>query len=149
MRARGEVLLPLPMRSDWGPETKWPSPGAPAALVAELAGHPVAGLPFFAPETLASDHGAVYKSHHFVQAATTLGVDLLPARAMRPPDKAACERAFAGIQSLLLELLPGHRGIDVADRGADPEGDATWTPAEMEYLLATWIVCGFTDRGSP
>jgi len=54
--------------------------------------------------------------------------------------KAACERAFAGIQSLLLELLLGYRGVDVADRGTDPEGDAVWTLREMEHLLATWIV---------
>ncbi|MFF7865541.1 transposase [Streptomyces qaidamensis] len=141
-----DVLLPLPMRPDWGPETEWPYPGAPAALVAELAGQPVAGLPFFSPETVTSDHGAVYKSHHFVQAAATLGIDLLPARAMRPQDKAACERAFAGIQSLLLELLLGYRGIDVADRGADPEGDATWTLSEMEHLLATWIVKVWQNR---
>ncbi|MFD4745889.1 transposase [Streptomyces rubiginosohelvolus] len=141
-----DVLLPLPMRPDWGPEVEWPYPGVPAALVAEVAGHPVAGLPFFAPETVTSDHGAVYKSHHFVQAAATLGIDLLPARAMRPPDKAACERAFGGIQSLLLELLLGYRGIDVADRGVDPEGDATWTLSDMEHLLATWMVKVWQNR---
>ncbi|MCX4775358.1 hypothetical protein [Streptomyces sp. NBC_01264] len=135
-----DVLLPLPMRPRWGPEMEWPYPGVPAALVAELAGHPVAARPFFAPETVTSDHGSVYKNHHLVQVARTLGVDLLPARMMRPTDKAACERAFAGIQSLLLELLLGYPGVDVADRGADPEGDAVWTVREMEHLLATWIV---------
>ncbi|WP_371621580.1 hypothetical protein OG245_00720 [Streptomyces sp. NBC_01116] len=139
-----EVAMPLrdvllPMRPDWGPETERPYPGAPAALVAELAGHPVAGLPFFAPETVTSDHGAVYKSHHFVQAAARLGIDLLPARAMRPQDKAACERTFAGIQRLLLELLLGYRG-------ADPEGDATWTLSETEHLLATWNVKVWQNR---
>jgi len=65
---------------------------------------------------------------------------------MRPTDKAACERAFAGIQSLLLEMLLGYRGVDVADRGADPEGDAVWTLAEMEHLLATWIVAVWQNR---
>ncbi|KAB8162537.1 hypothetical protein FH609_022460 [Streptomyces sp. 3MP-14] len=65
---------------------------------------------------------------------------------MRPTDKAACERAFAGIQSLLLEMLLGYRGVDVADRGADPEGDAVWTLAEMEHLLATWIVSVWQNR---
>src|SRR6266581_2882721 len=75
-----------------------------------------------------------------------LGVDLLPARMMRPSDKAACERAFAGIQSLLLELLLGYRGVDVADRGTDPEGDAVWTLREMEHLLATWIVKVWQNR---
>jgi transposase InsO family protein len=141
-----DVLLLLPMRPDWGAEMEWPYPGVPAALVAEFAGHRVAALPFFAPETVTSDHGSVYKNHHIVRVARRLGVDLLPARMMRPTDKAACERAFAGIQSLLLESLLGYRGVDVADRGADPEGDAVWTLAEMEHLLATWIVAVFTDR---
>jgi transposase InsO family protein len=100
----------------------------------------VARQPFFAPETVTSDHGSVYKNHHMVRVARTLGIDLLPARLMRPSDNAACERAFAGIQSLLLELLLGYRGVDVADRGADPEGDAVWTLQEMEQLLASWIV---------
>ncbi|WDT54086.1 hypothetical protein [Streptomyces sp. G7(2002)] len=141
-----DVLLPLPMRPGWGEELEWPYPGVPAALVAEFAGHRVAGLPFFAPETVTSDHGSVYKNHQIVQVARTLGVELLPARAMRPTDKAACERAFAGIQSLLLELLLGFRGVDVADRGVDPEGDAVWTLAEMEHLLATWIVAVWQNR---
>jgi hypothetical protein len=141
-----DVLLPLPMRPDWGDEMEWPYPGVPAALVAEFAGHRVAGLPFFAPETVTSDHGSVYKSHLIVQVARRLGTDLLPARMMRPTDKAACERAFAGIQSLLLEFLLGYRGVDVADRGADPEGDAVWTLAEMEHLLATWIVKVWQNR---
>ncbi|MFD4010513.1 hypothetical protein ACFWRX_09520 [Streptomyces albidoflavus] len=109
-----DVLLPLPMRPDWVEEMEWPYPGVPATLVAEFAGHRVAGLPFFAPETVTSDHGSVYKNHQIVQVARTLRMEWLPARAMRPTDKAACERAFAGIQSLLLELLLGLRGVDVA-----------------------------------
>jgi hypothetical protein len=56
-----DVLRPLPMRPDWGEEMEWPYPGVPAALVAEFAGHRVAGLPFFAPETVTTDHGSVYK----------------------------------------------------------------------------------------
>ncbi|MCX4745192.1 transposase [Kitasatospora sp. NBC_01287] len=141
-----DVMLPLPMRPGWTPEMAWHYPGVPAALVTEFAGHPVAGRPFFAPETVTSDHGSVYKNHHLVQVARTLGVVVLPARAMRPQDKAACERAFGGIQSLLLEMLLGYRGRDVADRGADPEGDASWTLSEMEHLLATWIVKVWQNR---
>ncbi|MFJ3628342.1 hypothetical protein ACIPQ3_19835 [Streptomyces albidoflavus] len=138
-----DVLLPQPMRPDWVEEMEWPYPGVPVTLVAEFAGHRVAGLPFFAPETVTSDHGSVYKNHQIVQVARTLRMEWFPARAMRPTDKAACERAFAGIQSLLLELLLGFRGVDVADRGVDPEGGAVWTLEEMEHLLATWVVgCG-------
>jgi hypothetical protein len=40
---------------------EWPYPGVPAELVAEFAGHKVGGLPFFAPETVTTDHGSVYK----------------------------------------------------------------------------------------
>lgn len=141
-----DVLSPLPMRPGWGEDMAWPYPGVPAALVTDLAGGPVAGLPFFTPEAITVDHGAAFKNHHLVEVARTLGVDVLPARAMRPTDKAACERAFAAIQSLLLELVPGWRGIDVADRGTDPEADAAWTVAEMEHLLASWIVAVWQNR---
>jgi hypothetical protein len=54
--------------------------------------------------------------------------------------KAACERAFGVIRQLLFEHLTGYTGVDTADRGADPEGDAVLTVDEMEHLIATWIV---------
>jgi len=50
------------------------------------------------------------------------------------------ERVFGSIRSLLFEWLPGYTGIDVADRGADPEGDAVLTMAELEHMIATWVV---------
>ena len=56
-----------------------------------------------------------------------LGCNILPARTLRPQDKAACERAFGSLRSLLFEQLPGYTGVDVADRGADPEADAVLT----------------------
>ena len=58
-----DIMMPLPMRDGWGPEMEWPYPGVPAGIVAEFAGHRVAGLPFFAPETVTTDHGGPYKSH--------------------------------------------------------------------------------------
>jgi hypothetical protein len=54
--------------------------------------------------------------------------------------KGAVERAFGVIRQLLLAKLPGYTGVDVADRGADPEGDACLTVEAMEHLIATWIV---------
>ena len=38
--------------------------------------------------------------------------------------------------------------MDTADRGADPEGDATLTMDEMEHLIATWIVGVWQRRQS-
>ncbi|MEU5456651.1 transposase [Streptomyces globisporus] len=141
-----DVMLPLPMRSDWGEELEWPYPGLPAAVVAEFAGHKVAGLPFFTPETVTTDHGSVYRNHHLVDVQRVLGCNILPARVLRPTDKAAVERAFGAIRTLLFEQLPGYTGIDPADRGADPEGDAVLTIDEMEHLIATWIVSVWQRR---
>ncbi len=141
-----DVMLPLPLRPGWGADMEWPYPGIPAAVVAQLAGYKVAALPFFAPETVTTDHGSVYKNHHLVEVQRVIGVNILPARVLRPTDKAACERAFAALQSLLLEFLLGYRGVDTADRGEDPEGDAVWTIDEMEHLIATWVVKIWQNR---
>jgi hypothetical protein len=102
-----DVMMPLPMRADWGPENAWPYPGLPAAVVAEFAGYKVAGLPFFAPETITTDHGSVYRNHQLVKAQRVLGPNILPARVLRPTDKQAVERAFGGARSLLFEHLLG------------------------------------------
>ncbi|MEV1053827.1 hypothetical protein [Streptomyces sp. NPDC049887] len=118
-----DVMPPLPMRDDWGEDLEWPYPGLPAAVVAEFAGHKVAGLPFFAPETETTDHGSVYRNHHLVEVERVVGCNILPARVLRPTDRQTVERAFGSIRSLLFEQLPGYTGIDAADRGADPEGD--------------------------
>jgi hypothetical protein len=141
-----DVMMPLPLRADWGQDMEWPYPGIPASLVASFAGHKVAALPFFAPETVTTDHGSVYKNHHLIEVQRVIGASILPARVLRPTDKQAVERAFSGIQSLLLEMLPGWRGIDTADRGADPEADAVLTLAQAEHLIATWIVKIWQNR---
>ena len=141
-----DIMMPLPMRDGWGPEMEWPYPGVPAGIVAGFAGHRVAGLPFFAPETVTTDHGGPYKSRTAVAAQQALGCNILPARVLRPQDKAACERAFGSLRSLLFEHLPGYTGIDVADRGADPEADAILTMTQMEHLIAEWIISVWQNR---
>lgn len=135
-----DVMMPLPMREGWGPEMEWPYPGVPADVVAEFAGHRVAGLPFFAPETVTTDHGGSYKAHALTEAQRVLGCNILPARTLRPQDKAAVERAFGALRTLLFAKLPGYTGVDVADRGTDPEADATLTMAQMERLIADFAV---------
>lgn len=135
-----DVMVPLPMRADWEEEMAWPYPGLPAAVVAEFAGYEVAGLPFFAPETVTTDHGSVYRNHRLVQAEKVLGCNILPARVLRPTDKQAVERVFGSIRSLLFEQLPGYTGVDVADQGADPQGDALLTISRLEQVIARWIV---------
>jgi hypothetical protein len=146
-----DITMPLPMRPDWGEELEWPYPGLPANVIAEFAGHKVAGLPFLAPETITTDHGSVYRNHHLVEVQRVLGANILPARVLRPTDKQAVERAFGSIRSLLFEQLPGYTGVDVYDRGADPEADAALTVDAMEHLIATWVVsiCQNRRLGEP
>jgi len=141
-----DIMMPLPMQDGWGPEMEWPYPGVPAGIVADFAGHRVAGLPFFAPETVTTDHGGPYKSRTAVAAQQALGCNILPARVLRPQDKAACERAFGAFRSLLFEHLPGYTGIDVADRGADPEAAAVLTMTQMERVVAEWIISVWQNR---
>ncbi|MFI7093220.1 transposase [Streptomyces lydicus] len=141
-----DVMMPLPMRPDWGDEMEWAYPGVPSTVVAGFAGGKVAGLPFFSPETVTTDHGSVYKNHHLIEVQRVIGANIRPSRVLRPPDKQAVERTFGAIQSLLFRILPGFQGIDSADRGVDPEGDACLTVAEMEHLIATWIVKIWQNR---
>lgn len=141
-----DITMPLPLQDGWGDDMEWPYPGIPAAVVAEFAGHRVAALPFFTPETVTTDHGAVYKNHHLVEVERVLGCNILPARVLRPTDKQTIERTFGAIRSLLFEHLLGYQGVDVADRGVDPEGDAVLTVGQMERLLATWIVKVWQNR---
>ncbi|MFC8665795.1 hypothetical protein [Streptomyces sp. NPDC057199] len=37
-------------------------------MVAEFAGHPLAGLPFFTPETVTTDHGFGYRNRYLLDA---------------------------------------------------------------------------------
>ncbi|MEU1596881.1 transposase [Streptomyces sp. NPDC005708] len=135
-----DVMLPLPMREGWGEDMAWPYPGVPAEILTEFVGHEVAALPFFAPETVTTDHGSIYKNHDVVEAERVLGCNIVPARAFRASDKFAVERAIGAFNTMLFEHLLGYTGVDVADRGADPEADAVLTRAQMEHVIATWIV---------
>ena len=143
-----DVMMPLPMREDWGPDMEWPYPGIPAAWSPSSPGTGSPGLPFFAPETVTTDHGCVYRNHALVEASgCSAATSCRPgccARPTRPP----VERAFGVIRQLLFEQLPGYTGIDVADRGADPEADAVLTMDEMEHLIAAWIVGIWQQRAS-
>jgi hypothetical protein len=46
-----DVMTPKRMRAGWGPELAWAYPGVTATAVGELAGYPVAGVPFVTSDT--------------------------------------------------------------------------------------------------
>lgn len=141
-----DVMMPLPMCEGWGEEMEWPYPGIPAVVVAGIAGHKVAGLPFFSPETVTTDHGTVYKNHDLVEAQRVIGTNILPARVLRPTDKQTVERIFGSVRTLLFEYLPGYKGVDSSDRGADIEGDAVLTIDQVQRTIAAWVVSTWQNR---
>ena len=55
-------------------------------------------------------------------------------------------RSSSSGSSLLLEMLPGWRGIDTAESRAESEADAVLTLAQAEHLVATWIVKIWQNR---
>jgi hypothetical protein len=61
----------------------------------------VAGLLFFAPETITADHGSVYRNHHLVEDQRVLEASILPRGVLRPNDEQIVERAFGAIGLLL------------------------------------------------
>ncbi len=140
-----DVMQPLPMRPGWDPDVEWPYTGVPASVIAEGTGYTVAGKPFFEIETATTDHGSVYANHHARELAARTGINLLPARKARGRDKAVVERMFGTIRQLLIEHLPGWRGVDVADRGLDPAGDAAMNLEDAEEYLA-WFVTHIWQR---
>ena len=75
-----------------------------------------------------------------------IGANILPARVLRPTDKQAVERAFSGIQSLLLEILLGWRGIDTPTGAPIPRPTRCSPSPQAEHLIATWIVSVWQNR---
>ncbi|MEV6957191.1 hypothetical protein [Streptomyces sp. NPDC051183] len=124
-----DVMMPLPMRADWGDELEWPYPGLPAAVVSEFAGHKVAGLPFLTPETVTTDHGSAYRNHHLVEVQRVLGCNILPSRVLRPQDKAACERAVGSYCSNCSPAKPGVSAETVREGPAAGPGSGEPDPA--------------------
>ncbi|MFC8094828.1 transposase [Streptomyces sp. NPDC057301] len=141
-----DMMMPLPMRPDWGTSMEWAYPGVPSTVVAEFAGYEVAGLPFFPAETVTTDHGSAYRNHHLVEVQRVIKANIKPSRVLRPTDKQSVERTFGAIRSLLFARLLGYQGTDAADRGVDPEGDACLTVTELEHLIATWVVKTWQNR---
>ena len=143
-----DVMMPLPLREDWGQDMEWPYPGIPASLVASFAGHQVAALPFFAPETITTDHGAVYKNHHLIEVQRVIGASILPARVLRPTDKpqvAYCTSSGRFVRS----SRSGWSGVLGSAAGLGAVGRVGGVGRVVEVLAFVVIPLGTDNSGSP
>lgn len=107
---------------------------------------PVAAAPFILPETLVADHGKIYTSTAFVEAAIALGCNILPARPATGVDKSQLERWF-GTLNEIMELLPGWVGRNTSERGTDAwDEDELLLDSEYETILRYWVFARYHNR---
>lgn len=130
---------PKLMEPGWEDVLRWPFVGIPENVVNELAGGPVAGVPFMDPENLVVDNGRPYRSFTNVATARRLGTSIVPARRMRATDKARIERSFRTLDTQLCQYLQGYRGPDPSERGGDVEGEIRYTDRDLEAIIRHWI----------
>ena len=112
-------------------------PGVPGRL---LAGHKVKAC-----RSSPDRHHRPQRSTRttvLIEVQRVIGANVMPSGVLRQPtDRRRRTGHFREPGSpLLLEILLGYRGIDTTDRGEDPEADAVLTVAQIEHLIATWIV---------
>jgi transposase InsO family protein len=138
-----DVARPKQMLPGWPSEARWPFVGIPDAVLDDMGvdlPHGASGMPFVNPEALVTDNGATYRAHKTRDLCRRFGVDLLPARAYTPSDKASIERAFGALRSSLLERLDGYRGSDTSERGKNVDAEVEWTAQRLEDLISLWVV---------
>lgn len=135
---------PKQMMPGWPEEARWAFVGLPEQLMpvrgsaADALG--VSGMPIVHPEALGLDHGGPYKSQKTRDTARRYGIDLLPARVRTGSDKDGVERFFGAMRSMLLESLPGYRGTDPSERGANVDAEVEWTAQRLEDVISKWVV---------
>lgn len=138
-----DVARPKQMLPGWPSDARWPFVGIPDAVLDDMGvdlPNGASGMPFVNPEALVTDNGATYRAHKTRDLCRRFGVDLLPARAYTPSDKASIERAFGALRSSLLERLEGYRGSDTSERGKNVDDEVEWTAQRLEDLISLWVV---------
>lgn len=107
---------------------------------------PVAAAPFILPETLVADHGKIFVSNAFIEAAIALGCNILPARPATGVDKAQIERWFGSLNEIM-ERLPGWVGRNPSERGTDAwDNDDLLLDSEYETILRYWVFARYHQR---
>jgi hypothetical protein len=93
------------------------------------------------PRAIRSDNASIYTATNFVDAAMSLGIQILPAKPYRPTDKARVERFFGTIETELIQHLPGAIGHSVADRPTQQFGAAQrlLSMPALEQVIACYI----------
>lgn len=136
------MMVPEPMRPGWDQALAMSASRIPHERLAgideriEMA----AAKPVIIPDTVVIDHGKVFLSDVFMQAAGTLGISVQPAHLQAGTDKAVIERTFESVNTLFCQHVAGYTGRDVTRRGAGDEEQALWSLADLQELLDEWVL---------
>jgi putative transposase len=90
------------------------------------------------PGLIRLDHGKEGENYHFISLCAQVGIDIEWARSMTGPDKAFVEsriHEFARIS----QIIPGHKGNSVANRGEHPETEPTLSLWDAQLALDEWM----------
>ncbi len=142
------MLVPEPMRPTW-PNTLAASASLrPHARLLRIDARfaQAAAKPVIVPETITTDHGAVYLSRTFTDACRQLGISVQLAHPGTPTDKGVVERTFSSINSLFCQHVASYTGRDVSRRGTDPARRAAFSLPELDDLLQEWVIAGWQLR---
>jgi len=90
------------------------------------------------PQSLYTDGGKDFRSHHLEQVATALGIVLCLRR--QPADGGIVERPFGSFNTQFFSTLPGYVSSNVSDRSPKAESEACLTLLQLEQLLVRYLV---------
>ena len=88
---------------------------------------------------------ASFSAHVLFDACRRLGVSIHQGRVRTPTDRPTIERTFRSIRQLL-EHLPGYKGANLRERGADVKEQPLMPVSELESIFAEWIATCWQRR---
>jgi transposase InsO family protein len=137
----GQAMAPLAARPGWAPVALAENSDLPYAQM--LAGDPrmagAAARPVIRPKTVVVDNARIFKSRHFRDTCSMLGIDVEPARERTATDKAVIERANATIKSEFCQFVANYTGNHPAARGKNVGKGRLWSLNELQDLWHEWV----------
>jgi hypothetical protein len=88
----------------------------------------------------------VFVTRTLLDACTSLGTSVRPARNRTPTDKAIVERTFGAIKSMFSQRVNSYTGRNFTRRAAPIDPDQLWTLQELNDFLEQWIAMGWQNH---
>ena len=142
------ALTPLPMQPGWPEAIAFSRSILPAGMIQgdDEARDAIAARPLIWPENVTIDRGKVFVSATFIAARERLQIGIVKAAPRTPDDKGHIERWFGALNAGFTQYLEGYKGMNVIQRGDNPEEDAVWPVERLQDALDLWLVGVWQNR---